>query len=1308
MSNIKSLCRSHLRLVMVLLMVFLLSACSEDEDGGGQPAADPTPPDNTNTQCRDTYTDYVNANITFINTWEAGKIYDNFWPGGSSNIASHPLWSLQSSNQRSGSATWRCKECHGWDYKGRDGAYASGSHRTGFIGIRAAANKPAIDVFCAIREGEGINADHKFNASNTQNALNNLDILKLTKFVIDNSDNGQVETNNYINPNTKAALGNATQGQTVFGTKANCAGCHNNGLNNISTEDFIATLSVNNPWEVLHKVRFGHPGAIMPAYANDLLTNQLTTNDLRDALSYIQGLAPGGGGTNPTACSTTKATYVTNGINSVNPWEGGALYDKWWAAIQNGTAPVSNHPLWITQNSNTRSGADTWRCKECHGWDYKGRDGAYGAGSHFTGFPGITAAINKTPVEVFCSISEGEGIDSRHQFNAELSDLEILKLTSFITTTGDNGLTDSNTFINPTTKQAQGNATAGQSVYNTTARCASSGCHGVDGLINAGTGNTLGQLSSDNPWEVLHKIRYGHPGSIMPAYINDGLNNQLSPTQISDVLTYTQTLPKLPTSACVTNNQTWVDTNYTTVTAWDGGKLYDKWWVTLNGAAPTTDHPLWATRPSNNNTRTGADTWRCKECHGWDYKGAAGAYGSGSHYTGFIGITGAVGKSPAEVFCAIKEGDGLNALHSFNASNTGNTLQDINILAMAKFILETGDNGLANMDEFINRTSKVALGDATLGQSSYEVKADCDQCHGLDGTQNMGTTTLGALSSGNPWEVLHKIRYGHPGSNPEMPAFIDDVLGTNQLNDNEQKNILAYAQTLPGTVTQPPIGYSACLTDKASYVNTNYATESATQGGALYDKWWAALGYTAGPAANHPVWSQQVDNTRTGSTTWRCKECHGWDYKGRDGAYGTGSSHYTGFIGINGASNMQPINVFCSIYAGTVANADHQFNTTNSTLTDQAVLQLTKFILDPDKGQIDMDQTIDPATKAVIGANVTNGQQDFNSNCARCHGTDGRLHAGNTTLGALATGNPWEVLHKIRYGHPGSSPVMPAFIEDTAVTTTTMRDILAYVQTLPLDPVTGGDPVSNVDLIVQGGLLYDNWIVETEASAPANDNPLWDLQTTNNRTGADTWRCKECHGWDYKGKDGQYRLGSSHYTGFAGVRYVATDDLKSEADVFDFVKNGFVYQETGETLHNYASLLTDDQITALAKFVKQGTVETDTYILPTLGTARGDLASGEAQYVFDGQFIARGNCSLCHGLDGQQINFGTRNAPEYLGDLARANPWEVMHKARFGQPGSIMPSMLQNGLQIDHVVDVITYIQQTLPDAPPPRNNDDD
>ena len=70
-----------------------------------------------------------------------------------------------------------------------------------------------------------------------------------------------------------------------------------------------------------------------------------------------------------------------------------------------------------------------------------------------------------------------------------------------------------------------------------------------------------------------------------------------------------------------------------------GGTMYDKYWTVAGMAAPTGEHPLWASRPdTTSNTRTGEETWRCKECHGWDYRGVDGVYGAGSHRTGIGGI----------------------------------------------------------------------------------------------------------------------------------------------------------------------------------------------------------------------------------------------------------------------------------------------------------------------------------------------------------------------------------------------------------------------------------------------------------------------------------------------------------------------------------------------------------------------------------------------------------------------------------------------------------------------------------------------
>src|SRR3990172_1061139 len=97
----------------------------------------------------------------------------------------------------------------------------------------------------------------------------------------------------------------------------------------------------------------------------------------------------------PPPAATTAPTTPPQPELSGDPVRGGLLYDEWWVVIAEDEAeahmaegPATDHPLWKTQTTNTRTGADTWRCKECHGWDYKGVDGAYGSGSHQTGFKG--------------------------------------------------------------------------------------------------------------------------------------------------------------------------------------------------------------------------------------------------------------------------------------------------------------------------------------------------------------------------------------------------------------------------------------------------------------------------------------------------------------------------------------------------------------------------------------------------------------------------------------------------------------------------------------------------------------------------------------------------------------------------------------------------------------------------------------------------------------------------------------------------------------------------------------------------------
>jgi thiosulfate dehydrogenase len=77
----------------------------------------------------------------------------------------------------------------------------------------------------------------------------------------------------------------------------------------------------------------------------------------------------------------------------------------------------------------------------------------------------------------------------------------------------------------------------------------------------------------------------------------------------------------------------------------------------------------------------------------------------------------------------------------------------------------------------------------------------------------------------------------------------------------------------------------------------------------------------------------------------------------------------------------------------------------------------------------------------------------------------------------------------------------------------------------------------------------------------------------------------------------------------------------------------------------------------------------------------------------NGQKLYSGACVVCHGADGKQILFDGKNS---LGFLANDNPWETLHKIRFGHPGSAMPSGVVIGWSIQDTVDILGH-SQTLP-----------
>ncbi|MDH5190081.1 MAG: cytochrome c [Gammaproteobacteria bacterium] len=193
------------------------------------------------------------------------------------------------------------------------------------------------------------------------------------------------------------------------------------------------------------------------------------------------------------------------------------------------------------------------------------------------------------------------------------------------------------------------------------------------------------------------------------------------------------------------------------------------------------------------------------------------------------------------------------------------------------------------------------------------------------------------------------------------------------------------------------------------------------------------------------------------------------------------------------------------------------------------------------------------------------------------------------------------------------------------------------------------DKQSIFDAIAEGGQLYDKWWKVYDLKPPKGTHPAY--PASGKQKGETTWRCKECHGWDYKGKDGAYAKGS-HYTGIKGIRDYQE---KSPEKIVAILK---------DQNHQYDKVMYDRALSRIALFVSRGQVEMNDYINNDNRKAKGEVKSGRAVFM--------DKCSRCHGEQGNDINFGNDVEPEFVGTVAVKNPWEAVHKILNGHPGAYM------------------------------------
>ncbi|PKP73110.1 MAG: hypothetical protein CVT84_15220 [Alphaproteobacteria bacterium HGW-Alphaproteobacteria-6] len=199
---------------------------------------------------------------------------------------------------------------------------------------------------------------------------------------------------------------------------------------------------------------------------------------------------------------------------------GGKLYDKWYKVVK-AEAPKESHLLYPAANEKYAADpASNWRCKECHGWDGLGAEGAYKSGSHASGIKGINGMAGGDPAAVVALLKA-----PAHGYGDKLSDADLTDLANFVVY----GQIEWASYV--ADKKSLGDAEAGKQVYNT----ACAGCHGAEGKLPKEM-PPLGSLSG-NPWEVMHKILNGQPGEAMPAL--RAIDHQVS----ANLVAYLATLP---------------------------------------------------------------------------------------------------------------------------------------------------------------------------------------------------------------------------------------------------------------------------------------------------------------------------------------------------------------------------------------------------------------------------------------------------------------------------------------------------------------------------------------------------------------------------------------------------------------------------------------------------------------------------------------------------------------------------------------------------------------------------------------------
>jgi thiosulfate dehydrogenase len=226
----------------------------------------------------------------------------------------------------------------------------------------------------------------------------------------------------------------------------------------------------------------------------------------------------------------------------------------------------------------------------------------------------------------------------------------------------------------------------------------------------------------------------------------------------------------------------------------------------------------------------------------------------------------------------------------------------------------------------------------------------------------------------------------------------------------------------------------------------------------------------------------------------------------------------------------------------------------------------------------------------------------------------------------------------------------------------------------PQTDLPPGDPL-------RGGKLYVNWYLITSAEFGLEQHPLWPENPNNQVPPQLTWRCVNCHGWDYLGSDGITMTGLYRRAGWPGLFGMTADTPEEILPWLDGQANPD---------HNFIDYLAPQDLADLAAFLSSGLVSPELIADLDNRFANGTVEVGQTAY--------QDQCMACHGGEGEKINLGSLQTPIFLGDMAWINPWHISHILRYGHLSARVPPAAELNLSFSQQIDILAFLQ-TLPTA---------